>query len=199
MEKHQQRLFLVYSLNAIGKDSVTIRPGKPLYFSNMEKAEDVIQKFEDLFTYLYDDSQEERIYCLVLDEFELDSPHRYQLSTKVYSPKGRLLSDCMVPDDGPFLGRAKNLIHHEIGDLVELPHGDKLLFGIIIGQPMNFNEKAGMYGLTASDDCYTVLHQQSHEVDYAHAPMVFKPTREITEEVKTQLLTAFKQLEVDIQ
>jgi len=199
MENHQQRLFLVYSLNTIGKDSITIRPGKPLYFSNMEKAEDLIQKFENLNAYLYDQSQEERVYCLVLDEFELDSPHRYQLSTKVYSPQGRLLSECMVPDDGPFLGRSKNLIHHEIGDVVELPHGDQLLFGIIIGKPMNFNEEAGQYGLTASDDCYAVIHQQSHEVDYAHAPMVFKPTRDISDEVKTQLLTAFNLLEVDIQ
>lgn len=198
MEKHQQGLFLVYSLNTFGKDSATIRPGKPLYFSKLEKALDVIQHFEDLNAFLYDDSQEEHIYCLVLDEFELDSPHRYQLSTKVYSPQGRLLCDCMVPDDGPFLGRSKNLIHHEIGDVVELPLGDQLLFGIIIGQPMSFNEEAGMYGMTASDDCYAVIHQQSPEVDYAHAPMVFKPTREITNEVKNQLLTAFNQLEVDI-
>jgi len=199
MKNPKESLFLVYSINTFGKESVTIRPGKPLYFSTLEKAEEVIQNFKVLNPHLYDDVQDEHAYCLVLDEFELDSPHRYQLSTKVYSPNGRLLSDCMVPDDGPFLGRSKKRIYHEIGDMVEMPHGDQLLFGIVIGQPMNFNEDAGTYGLTASDDCYTVIHQQSQELDYVHAPMVFKPTREIAENVRTQLLTAFKQIEADKQ
>jgi len=194
METQQRRLFLVYSLNTFKDESARIRPGKKLYFSSIEKAESTILRFRDLYAFLYDDSHSEHIYCLVLEEFKLDSPYRYQLSTRVYSPEGRLLSDCMVPDDGPFLGRTESLIHHEVGSVVELPFGDQLIFGIVIGQPMSFNENAGGYGLTASDDCYTVIHHQSLELNYAHSPMVFKPTREVSEEVRADLMSAYQKV-----
>jgi hypothetical protein len=195
MESQQRKLFLVYSLNTVSNKSVSIRPIKPLYFSDIEKAKDVISKFKEFYSFLYDEeSQDEHVYCIVLEEFELDSPYRYQLSTRVYSPDGELLGDCIVPDDGPFLGRSKNLIYYEKGEVVELPHGDQLIFGIIVGQPMCFNENANVYGLTASDDCYTVIHHNSLEVDYAHAPMVFKPTREVSKEVRAELLYAFQQI-----
>jgi hypothetical protein len=194
MKNHERGLYLVYSLNTSGEDPACIRPGKSLYFSTKEKAEEVILSFKNLYTFLYDDSSAgEHIYCIVLEEFELDSPYRYQLSTRVYSPNGLLLSDCIVPDDGPFFGRTKNRMHHDIGDVVELPYGEKLMFGIVIEQPACFNEEARSYG-TASDDCYTVIHHPSCEVNYAHAPMVFKPTRDIQETVREDLLQAFDQI-----
>lgn len=198
MKNQEQRLYLVYSLNATIDEPVTIHPGKPLYFSEKDKAEDVILKFKDLYAYLYDASlQDERVYCLILEEYELDSPYRYQLSTRVYSPYGLLLSDSIVPDDGPFLGRAKKAIHHKVGEVVELPYGDHLIFGIVVQQPLSFNENAKVYGLTASDDCYAVIHHHSLEMCYAYAPLVFKPSREVTEKVREELLTAFQQVKMN--
>jgi len=194
MKDQNRRQFLVYSLNSSLDIAARIIPGKPLFFSSKEKAEEVILRFKDLYPFLYDEKlQGERVYCLVLEEFELDSPYRYQLSTSVYSPEGHLLSESLVPDAGPFLGRYESSIHHEIGEVVEMPFGDQLVFGIVLEQPMSFNEAAGVYGYTASDDCYTVMHHQSHEVSYVHSPMVFKPTREVPGIVKEDLVSAFKQ------
>lgn len=192
MKNQKRGLYLVYSLN-VSKDKPTcIRQGKPLYFSSKENAEDIILRFKDLFAFLYEDlTQGSSVYCIVLEEFELDSPYRYQLSTRVYSPDGLLLSDCIVPDDGPFFGRAKNSIHHGIGEVVELPYGDQLVFGIVIEQPACFNEHVKKYGFTASDDCYTIIHHPSHEVNYAHAPLVFKPTKAVSETVREDLQQAF--------
>ena len=195
MRDQQWRLFIVYSLNTRSKDPVCICPGKPLFFSSKEKAEDVIFRYKEYYPFLYEDSSEsECIYCLILDEFELDSPYRNQLSTRVYSREGKLLSDCLTPDDGPFLGRLKKSIHHEIGEVVETPYGDQLMLGIVVKQPLCFNEEVEAYGLTASDDCYTVIHHQSQEINYAHAPLVFKPTQEVTDEIRENLLSAFMQI-----
>jgi len=195
MKNHDQKLFLVYSLNTLLNNSICIHPAKPLYFSTKEKAEQVILKFVDLYPFLYEDSSpNEKVYCIVLEEFELDLPYRYQLSTRVYTPHGLLLSDSIVPDDGPFYGRTVNSIHHEVGEVVELPYGDQLVLGIVIKQPLSFNEVVGSYGFTASDDCYTVIHQQSNEVNYAHAPLVFKPSREVPDVIRKDLLLAFNQL-----
>lgn len=196
METPKPTLFLVYSLNIINDDALSIHPGKKLYFSQLEKAEDFILRFSENFSFLYDENQDEHVYCLVMDEFEMDSTYRNQLSTRVYSPEGQLISSCMVPDDGPFLGRPKMHMHHEVGDVVEFPYGNQLVFGIVVSQPMCFNEHAGEYGLTASDDCYALLHQRSPEIDYAHAPLVFKPTHEISDEVKMDLQTAFRALDM---
>lgn len=188
MKNNEWRLFLVYSLNICFDNPVNISPGKPLFFSNKKKAEEVISRFKDHYPFLYgDSSHEERVYCLVLEEFELDSPYRYQLSTSVFSPEGQLLTESLVPDDGPFLGRPEKTMYHEVGEVVELPFGNQLVFGIVVEKPMCFNEDAGLYGLTASDDCYTVIHHQSREVNYAHSPMVFKPSRDVPEEVRKDL------------
>jgi len=188
MKNNEWRLFLVYSLNICFDNPVNISPGKPLFFSNKKKAEEVISRFKDYYPFLYgDSSHEERVYCLVLEEFELDSPYRYQLSTSVFSPEGQLLTESLVPDDGPFLGRPEKTMYHEVGEVVELPFGNQLVFGIVVEKPMCFNEDAGLYGLTASDDCYTVIHHQSQEVNYAHSPMVFKPSRDVPEEVRKDL------------
>lgn len=193
MKDQNRRQFLVYSLNMSLDVSARIIPGKPLFFSCKEKAEEVISRFKYLYPFLYDEKlQGERVYCLVLEEFELDSPYRYQLSTSVYSPEGLLLCESIVPDGGPFLGRYESSIYHEIGEVIEMPFGDQLIFGIVLEQPMSFNEAAGAYGYTASDDCYTVINHPNHEVAYVHSPMVFKPTREVPDTVKEDLLFAFK-------
>jgi hypothetical protein len=195
MKQQNKEVFLVYSLNLSKEEPNRIHPGKPLYFSNREKAEEVIRQFKELYEFLYESSNpSEQVYCLILEEYELDSPYRYQLSTRVYSADGLFLSDSVVPDDGPFLGRQENRIYHEVGDIVEIPYGDQLVFGIVLEQPFCFNEDAGKYGFTASDDCYTVIHYPSHEVDYAHSPLVFKHTGNITEDIREDLQIAFRQI-----
>jgi hypothetical protein len=195
MEHKEQGVYLVYPLNLYKAESKIIQPGKPLYFSNLESAEAVIHRYQEIFNFLYDAHAEFQIYCLILEQYEMDSPYRYQLSTRVYSAEGILLSDCIVPDDGPFYGRQKSGICHEIGEIVEIPYGERLVFGIVVEQPLCLNEDERVdYGFTASDDCYTVIHYPDNEIHYAHSPMVFKPSVLISDMVKEELQKAFKKL-----
>lgn len=189
--KNAKELYVVYSLSVASGTQAVIKSGKPLFFSEKWRAEAVIRKFRELYAFLYDEtSQGERIYCLIMETFALDLPYRYQLATRVYTPTGVLINDCLVPDDGPFPGRPTSAIHHQVGDLVEVPCGDQLLFGIVVGQPAVLCEKTSHYGLGASDDCYTIIQHPEMEVNYAHAPLVFKPTRTISESVEQDLKSA---------
>jgi hypothetical protein len=193
MEHNEKGVYLVYALNLSKSDQNGIHPGKPLYFSNREKAEDVIRNYSELYHYLYDKNSDSRIYCLILEKYALDIDYRYQLSTWVYTADGNFLSDCIVPDDGPFLGRQKSGICHEIGEIVEIPYGDRLVYGIVVEQPLCLNEELPVdYGFTASDDCYTVIRFPDNEIHYAHSPMVFKPTTQVSEIVRKELLHAFE-------
>jgi len=194
MEQNNQGVYIVYALNLNKSEPISIQPGKPLYFSNREKAEDVIRRYHEIYHYLYDPNVDTRVYCLVLEKYELDSPYRYQLSTRVYSAEGIFLSDCVVPDDGPFFGRQKSGICHEIGEIVEIPYGERLVFGIVVEQPLCLNEENRIdYGFTASDDCYTVIQYPDNEIHYAHSPMVFKPSESISKNVREELQHAFQQ------
>ena len=190
--KHEKELYLIYPLNTSSENPGNVHPGKPLFFSCKDTAEKMIREFKLHYGFLYDDeaTQGERVYCLILEEYELDSPYRYQLSTRVYSPEGELLNDCIIPDDGPFLGRPESTINHRVGDFVETPCGDKLLFGIVAGQPACLCEENRQYGLSASDDCYVIIQHPDLEVNYAHTPMVFQPSREIPEEIQRDLTEA---------
>jgi hypothetical protein len=195
MEKQEQGVFLVYALKLIKTEPKRIQPGKPLYFSDREKAEEVIRRYPEIFPFLYeDDSSDERVYCLVMEQFAMDSPYRYQLSTWVFTPEGKYLCDCIIPDDGPFLGRQRSTICHKIGDIVEMPYGERLVLGIVIEQPYSFNEDARDYGFTASDDCYTVINYPDNEVYYAHSPMVFKPSESVSDSVREGLHEVFRQI-----
>lgn len=183
----------MYSLSVSSGTQAILKPSKPLFFSEKWRAESVIKTFNELYAFLYDEaSQEERVYCLIMETFALDSPYRCQLETRVYTPTGQLINDCLVPDDGPFPGRPASSIHHQVGDVVEVPCGDKLLFGIVVGQPATVCEAPSIYGLGASDDCYTVIQHPDMEVNYAHAPLVFKPSRTVSESVEHALKSAME-------
>lgn len=189
--KNENELYVVYSLSVASGTQAMIKPSKPLFFSEKWRAESVIKKFNELYAFLYDEtSQGERVYCLVMETFALDSPYRYQLATRVYTPSGELINDCLIPDDGPFTGRPASTIHHQLGDVVEVPCGDHLLFGIVVEQPAMVCEKTSSYGLGASDDCYTIIQHPDMEVNYAHSPLVFKPTRAVSVEVAEALHSA---------
>lgn len=191
--KNEQALYLVYSLNVTTDQYAAIKPGKPLFFSSKRKAEEVISRYKDLYAFLYDEaSQGEKVYCLILETYALDSPFRYQLATRVYTADGRLVNDCLVPDDAPFYGRPIGRIQHQVGDLVEVPCGDRLLIGIVASQPICLCEGEKPYGLTASDDCYTIIQHPDMEINYAHAPLVFKPSRSVEPAVCEALQTALK-------
>lgn len=195
MEHNDQGVYLVYPLNLSKSEANGIQPGKPLYFSNRDKAEEVIHRFHEIYHYLYDKNADSRVYCLVLEKYALDFQYRYQLSTWVYSAEGQFLSDCIVPDDGPFYGRQKSGICHEIGEIVEIPYGERLVFGIVVELPLCLNEENQIdYGFTASDDCYTVIQYPDNEIHYAHSPMVFKPSVAISEIVREELQLAYQEL-----
>lgn len=192
MEHKDQGVYLVYTLNINKSEPNVIQSGKPLYFSNREKAEHVIRRYPEIYQYLYDSNADFKVYCLVLEKYALDCNYRYQLSTWVYSAEGHFLSDCVVPDDGPFFGRQRSGICHEIGEIVEIPYGERLSLGIVVEQPICLNEENRIdYGLTASDDCYTVIQYPDNEIHYAHSPMVFKPSIPITDIIREELLQAF--------
>jgi hypothetical protein len=195
MEHKEQGVYLVYALNLSKSEPNSIQPGKPLYFSTSEKAIDVIRHYREIYPFLYSSESDSRVYCLVLEKYALDIQYRYQLSTWVYSAEGLFLSDCVVPDDGPFFGRQKSGICHEIGEIVEIPYGEHLVFGIVVEQPLCLNEENRIdYGFTASDDCYTVIQYPDNEIHYAHSPMVFKPSTLVTDKVKDELQSAFQQI-----
>ncbi len=197
--KNEQALYLVYSLNVTTDQYAVIKPGKPLFFSSKTKAEDVILRYKELYSFLYDEtSQGEKVYCLILETYAMDSPYRYQLATRVYTPEGRLVNDCLVPDDAPFYGRPQGSIQHQVGDLVEVPCGDRLLIGIVASQPVCLCEGNKPYGLSASDDCYTIIQHPDLEINYAHAPLVFKPSRSVEPSVYETLQTALKAYSVEV-
>jgi hypothetical protein len=194
MEKHDPGLFLVYALLLNKTEFKSIQPSKPLYFSDRKKAEETIRRYSEYFPFLYIDAQsDERVYCLIMEQYALNTTYRYQLSTWVYSADGILLSDCIIPDDGPFLGRQKSGICHEIGEVVETPCGDRLVYGIVVEQPICFNDDHQKYGYTASDDCYTILRYPDKEIYYAHVPLVFKPSESISAIVQEELQLAYQQ------
>jgi hypothetical protein len=158
----------------------------------------MIAHFKDRYAFLYDEkSQEEKVYCLIMEEFAMNTPYRYQLSTRVYTPDGVLINDCNVPDDGPFLGRTPTSMDHQIGDLVEIPHGDKLLFGVVAEKPVSSDETNPTDNLGASDDYYTVIQHPAMEIDYAYSPFVFKPSRQIPDDVCYQLSEALAAYQKD--
>lgn len=195
MEHNEQGVYLVYALNLNKSEPKSIQPGKPLYFSNLENAENVIRRYREIYHYLYDAHADSKVYCLILEKYALNFQYRYQLSTRVYSAEGHFLSDCAVPDDGPFYGRQKSGICHEIGEIVEIPYGERLVFGIVVEQPLCLNEENRVdYGFTASDDCYTVIKYPENEIHYAHTPMVFKPSTAVSESIKEELQIAFEQI-----
>jgi len=191
--KNEKELYVVYSLSVTSGTQATLKPGKPLFFSEKRRAESVIKKFNELYPFLYDEaSQGERVYCLLMETYALDSPYRYQLATRVYTPTGVLINDCLVPDDGPFPGRPASAMHHQVGDVVEVPCGDMLLFGIVVGQPASVCDVSSSYGLGASDDCYTIIQHPDMEINYAHAPLVFKPTRTVSKTIEHDLKSAME-------
>jgi hypothetical protein len=190
MERNNAGLFLIYALFLEKSDERIIQTGKPLYFSSSENAIETIRTFSTHYPYLYNDStSDQQIYCLIMEQYALDTTYRYQLSTWVFSKDGALLCDSLVPDDGPFWGRQKSAICHQLGDLVEAPLGNKLYYGIVIEQPISFNENVGDYGLTASDDCYAVMRYPDKEIFYAHAPFVFKPTGKVDIKIRDFLVS----------
>ena len=191
MEHHNEGIFLVYALILQKTNSNGIRPSKPLYFSNKEQAMVAVRQYADYFPFLYHgDDSEERVYCLIVECFALNLSYRLQLATWVFSPEATLLSECLVPDDGPFLGRANHTIEHRIGEIVEVPIGDQLVWGVVLEQPLCFHESNLKYGYTASDDCYTILCYPDHELHYAHAPFVFKPEIQPNSDIEATLRKA---------
>lgn len=189
--KTEKTLYLVYPLIVSTLNHTTINSAKPIFFSEKEVAESVIKNFKKYYGFLYDpENQEEKVYCIIMEEYALDFTYRYQLSTRVYNANGDLMNDCMVPDDGQFIGRVNTSVFHNVGDFVEIPCGEYLKIGIVAERPVCINESNAEYNLSASDDCYTVIEHPDHLINYAHTPFVFKPSRQINEEIQRNLKDA---------
>lgn len=187
-------LFCMYALSVeLKTEKKLIKRTSSLYFSSEEKAVQAAKEYRQYYACVYDPVvSAEELYCIIVEGRKLDSIYKDVLFTKVYSPEGQLLDSCEVADGEPFQGRKKESILHQPGDLVEIPFGEELCLGVVLGQPPVFNENQSLYGLSSSDDSYTLLVYPSMEVDYAYAPLVFKPRFKIDEAAKQNLLAAWK-------
>lgn len=187
-------LLSMYALSVeFNAERKQIKRGSSLFFSSEEKAAQAAKEYKHVYACMYDPEMKgNELYCLIVEERKLDSMYKNILSTKVYSPDGKQINFSDVPDGEIFNGRKKEFVFHEPGDLVETPCGEELCLGIVLEQPPVFKENQSLYGLNSSDDSYTLIKYPSMEIDYAHAPLVFKPRYEIESAVKEQLLEAWK-------
>lgn len=187
-------LFSMYALSVeLKTEKKLIKRTSSLFFSSEEKAAQAAKEYRHYYACMYDSKvSAEELYCIIVEGRKLDSIYKEVLCTKVYSPEGQLLDSCEVADGESFPGRKKESVFHQSGDLVEIPFGEELCLGVVLGQPPIFNENQELYGLSSSDDSYMLLVYPSMEVDYAYAPLVFKPRYKINEAVKQELLTAWK-------
>ena len=186
-------LFDLYALSVeLKSEKKLIKKTSSLFFSSEEKAAQAAKEYRHHYACMYDTMSTEELYSIIVEGRTLDSVYQDILCTKVYSPDGQLIDSCEVPDGESFQGRKKETLFHQPGDIVEIPLGEELCLGIVLGLPPLFKEDQSLYGLSSSDDSYTLLVYPSLEVDYAHAPLVFKPRYKIDEAVKQSLLLAWK-------
>ncbi|MCK9301125.1 MAG: hypothetical protein PHT87_00560 [Bacteroidales bacterium] len=187
-------LFSLYALSVESKsEKKLIKRTSSLFFSSEEKAAKAAQEYKHYYACMFDPTTNaEELYCIIVEGRKLDSMYKDVLSTKVYSPEGQLLDSCELADGELFNGRKKESLFHQPGDIVETPCGEELCLGIVLGQPPVFNENQSLYGLSSSDDSYTLIKYPSMEVDYAYAPLVFKPRYMIDDAIKQQLMAAWK-------
>ncbi len=187
-------LFNLYALSVeLKSEKKLIKRTSSLFFSSEEKAAQAAKEYRHHYACVYDTTvSAEELYCIIVEGRKLDSIYNDVMCTKVYSPEGQLIDSCEVADGESFQGRKKEYVFHQPGDLVEIPFGEELRLGVVLGQPPVFKENQSLYGLSSSDDSYTLLVYPSMEVDYAYAPLVFKPRYKIDEAVKQNLLAGWK-------
>lgn len=186
----------IYALSALSTEkesSAVLSKSTVLYFSDQNRLEQAVNEYKQAYSFLYDEHDgTKELYCLMVEEYRVNTLYPQKLSTRVYSPDGVLIEDCDIPDGAHFAGRKEEQLMHKVGDIVETPYGENLCLGIVVDRPP-VQEREASYPMSASDDSYTLLLYPSMELDYAHTPLVFKPRHQVKEEIRCQLQEALAQ------
>lgn len=169
-------------LNALNLDHACapeplLRQGLSLYFSDMDEAETAVRRYRDAYHFFYDlEAGSMELYCLLLDEYELDCIYPKKLSTRVYSPQGVLKDEMKVCEDDESYGGAPAASAFLEGDIVEAPLGENLRVGIVLQCPNR-------------DDVehYKILFYPNMEEEYVYAPLVFEPLHPVPGRVSLAL------------
>ncbi len=172
----ENTLFVLSALNVECQQTSEHRlsMGSSLYFSNIERAESAMKNYRQSYASFYDDAAfETQLFCLILDEYELDHLHPRKISSRVFRPdleEGQRMALC-EPDP------ARDC---RPGDVVEVALGDCLYTSIVSACPSS----------TSLQDCYEVLVYPEMEKEYVASPWLFKPLFPVRAEVLAALRQA---------
>ncbi len=177
----------IFVLNALNlelcrENGSVLRQGLSLYFSNLMEAEQVIKDYRNAYRFFYEEETSSlELYCLLLDEYQMDCVYPKKLSTRVYSPDGFLKDRMRVCEEGEDYGESPVMSGFLPGDLVEAPIGEYLQTAIVVFAP------------SAPDyDYYQLIVYPSMETEYVYAPLVFPPSRPLSNLLCHQLTAALK-------
>ncbi len=178
------RLFVLSALNTNEECPGELQQSRPLYFSSLKQAQIAAACFRQAYSFIYEcGANSKSLYCLVLEEYEMDSIFQLKLSTRVFSAEGEELDCSIASDDGQFTGRPEKLQRHKVGDIVEATCGEHLNLGIVLQRPLTEKEVARKVSGKVQDDCYTILSYPSLDVDYVQSPFVFTPKGQVDNDV----------------
>ncbi len=189
--------FVLYALNLENRVKGELTAGESLYYSSLSKAQKAARAYRETYSFLYEPDCQRELYCLVLEEYQMNADFPRRLSMRVLSPEGKLVDSSFCDSDDVYRGRPESFLRHQVGDIVEVPVGDRLCLGIVLERPLSQSdlsmkaaESQCEYG---ADDSYTLITYPSMEVDYVDAPLVFKPMHEPTAGVSRCLKDALAQ------
>ncbi|MBO5916601.1 MAG: hypothetical protein J6Q25_06780 [Bacteroidales bacterium] len=180
----ENSLFILYALNVEYRPSegALLSQSASLYFSTLDKVEEVVGSYRQRYACFYDASvTDTQLYCLVVDEYEMDVLYPKKLSVRVYSPEGSMRHQMRVCEDEESYERVLPPSQFFPGDLVEAPIGDYLHTGIVLECPKS-----------KEDNYYTLLVYPELEQEYVYAPLLFEPSLSLDDRVTNVLLQAWE-------
>lgn len=159
-----------------------------MYYSTLKHAESAAAEYRQSYSFLYEDGPSPKeIYCIIVEEYKLNTVYPIKLSVSVYDSSGRLMERSILPDGDSINQPAIVGQSFKVGDIVEAPCGEHLYVGIIAEIPCQ-NCLGELK--TSMDDSYTLIVYPSMELDYVCAPLVFLPHQRISKNVRTYLRDA---------
>ena len=180
----ENSLFILYALNVEYRPSegALLSQSASLYFSTLDKVEEVVGSYRQRYACFYDASvTDTQLYCLVVDEYEMDVLYPKKLSVRVYSPEGSMRHQMRVCEDEESYERVLPPSQFFPGDLVEAPIGDYLHTVIVLECPKS-----------KEDNYYTLLVYPELEQEYVYAPLLFEPSLSLDDRVTNVLLQAWE-------
>lgn len=182
------RLFVLSALNTNEECPGELQQSRLLFFSSLKQAQIAAACYRQAYSFMYEcGANSKSLYCLVLEEYEMDSIFQHKLSTRVFSSEGEELDSSVSPDGVPFTGRPEKLQRYKVGDIVESTCGEHVNLGIVLERPLTEKEVARKSSDKQHDDCYKILSYPSLDVDYVHSPFVFTPKHHVDNDISSYL------------